>query len=306
MADLPPRAEVLDALRYVVAPSAGAAVGAFGGLLLLGWLVSRATPRFGWRSLAPVAAALGLAAALFAGNHFRGAFEDAPGKWEKWWHWAWSVIGLMLAAEVVARVPGVAVGVGHLLRGVAAGVSAGAVLPPVWQEADRWLVPAGALAAATVWATVDAVGRRAPGGWMAAAVAVPCWGAAVVLLHAEQLGFLADATGLFVGLAVIAVLAWVTRTDGGAAGAAAIGPLAVLLLLGRYLRDSEVPASSFLLIGLAPALLGLFLLPGVNRLNQWRLGGVLKVLVVLVPVAIAVYRAMEAAPYTFGPKEETW
>ena len=92
----------------------------------------------------------------------------------------------------------------------------------------------------------------------------------------------------------------------GVDGNSATGPLAVLLLLGRYLRDSQVPHSSFLLIGLSPALLGLFLLPGVRRLNDHWLGGVLKVLVVLVPVAVAVYRAMEAAPYSFGPKEEEW
>jgi hypothetical protein len=29
-------------------------------------------------------------------------------------------------------------------------------------------------------------------------------------------------------------------------------------------------------------------------------------LVVLVPVALAVYRTMEATPYSFGPKAEEW
>ncbi len=306
MAELPPRAEVVDALLYLAAPAAGAAAVVFGGVALLGGLAGRAAPRFGWRSLAPSAAALAAAAALFAGNHFRGGFPDDPAKWEKWWHWAWPAALLMTAAEVTARLPGVAVEVGHLLRGVAAGVAAGAVVPPAWQEADRWLVPAVALAVAAEWALVDAVGRRAPGGWVAAAVAVPCWGAAAVLLHAEQALFMKTAAGLCVGLAVVAVLAWATRSDGGAAGAAATGPLAMLLLLGRYLRDSPVPPGSFLLVGLSPALLGLFLLPGVRRLNDRRLGGVLKVLLVLVPVAVAVYRAMEAAPYSFGPKEEEW
>jgi hypothetical protein len=42
------------------------------------------------------------------------------------------------------------------------------------------------------------------------------------------------------------------------------------------------------------------------RVTTWRIGTVLKVLVVLVPVALAVYRTMEAAPYSFGAKEEEW
>jgi hypothetical protein len=326
--ELPPRQEVFDALKYAVAPAAGAAVVVFGGLSLVSWLTFRGRS-FEWRRLTPVAAALSVGAALAAGNYAMG--QDRPFPWApagKPWHWAWWGFGLAVAAEVVARVPGVGVGVGHLLRGTAAGVIAAFVVPaavapapgaPSAVHADaedpavlaaqqqlRWLIPAFALAVAAQWAVVDSVGRRAPGGSAAAAVAVACWGAAVVLLHAESLGFLNVATFLFAGLAAVAVLAWVSGADGGAAAAVATVPLVVLLLLGKHLRDSKVPDSSFLLVGFAPLALGLFLLPGLNRLSTWRLGTVLKVLVVLIPVALAVYRAMEAAPYSFGPKEEEW
>ncbi|HVK16650.1 MAG TPA: hypothetical protein VM533_06850 [Fimbriiglobus sp.] len=328
MSELPPRQEVLDALRYAVAPAAGAAAAVFGGVSLLAWLTSR---KFScdWRKTVPPAAALSVAAALAAGNYAMGT--DAPFPWVpagKPWHWAWWAFGLAVAVELIARFPGVGVGVGHLLRGTAAGVIAGFVVPAaiapapgassaVHADADaqdvlaaqeqlRWMIPAFALAVAVQWAVVDAVGRRAPGGSTAAAVAVAANGAAAVLLHAESLGFLNAATFLFAGLAAAAVLAWLTGTDAGAAAAVATVPLSVLLLLGRSLRDSQVPDSSFLLVGFAPMLLGLFLLPGPNRITTWRLGTVLKVLVVLIPVAVAVYRTMEAAPYSFGPKEEEW
>jgi hypothetical protein len=326
MSELPPRQEVLDALGYAVAPAAGAAAAVFGGFSVVAWLVARRLP-FDWRRLTPLAAALSVAAALAAGNFAAGT--GAPFPWVpagRPWHWAWWAFGLAVAVELVARFPGVGVGVGHLLQGTAAGVIAAFVVPAavapapgapsaVHADADdpdvlatqrqlRWMIPAFALAVAVQWAVVDAVGRRAPGGSTAAAVAAAANGAAAILLHAESLGFMNATTFLFAGLAAVAVLAWLTGTDAGAAAAVATVPVGVLLLLGRYLRDSAVPTSSFLLVGLAPMLLGLFLLPGLNRLTAWRLGTVLKIAVVLIPVALAVYRTMEVAPYTFGPKEE--
>jgi hypothetical protein len=301
---------------------------AFGGISLVAWLASRKLS-YDWRRLTPLAAALSVAAALAAGNYAMGT--DAPFPWApagKPWHWAWWAFGLAVVVELIARLPGVEVGVGHLLRGTAAGVIAGFVVPAAIAPAPeapsavhansddsskldaqrqlRWMIPAFALVVAVQWAVVDAVGRRAPGGSTAAAVAVAANGAAAILLHAESLGFLNVATFLFAGLAAVALLAWLTGADAGSAAAVATVPLCVLLLFGKYLRDSQVPDSSFLLVGFAPLLLGLFLLPGLNRLTTWRLGTVLKVLVVLVPVALAVYRTMEATPYSFGTKEEEW
>jgi hypothetical protein len=326
MSELPPEQEVLNALKYAVLPAAGAAAAVFGGFSLLAWLTSRKLS-FDWRRLTPLAAALSVAAALAAGNYAMGS--DAPFPWApagKPWHWAWWAFGLAVIVELVARFPGVGVGVGHLLRGTAAGVIAAFVVPAAIapapgapsavhadaedpdvlaaQERLRWMLPAFALAVAVQWAVVDAVGRRAPGGSTAAAVAVAANGAAAILLHAESLGFLNVATFLFAGLAAVAVLAWLTGTDAGAAAAVATVTVCVLLLFGKYLRDSQVPDSSFLLVGFAPVLLGLFLLPGPNRITTWRLGTVLKMLVVLIPVAVAVYRTMEIAPYSFGTEEE--
>jgi hypothetical protein len=321
VSQLPPTDDVLEALQYVVAPSAGAAAGVFGIALLLGWLVSRRLT-FDWRAVAPPAAVLAVAAGLAAGNWALGA--DRPFPWSpqgKPWHWAWWAVGLMLAAEFVARLPGVAFGVGHLLRGTAAGVAAAFVVPAVLTptavlpegdhkfdlfEVVKWWLPGLAGLMAVQWAVVAAVGRRSPGGAGPAAAAAACGAAAAVCLHAESIGFLNVTTFLFAALAAVAVIAFATRSDGSPAAAAATGPLVVLLFLTRHLRDSQVPLTSYLLVGLAPAALGVFLLPGVSRLNGWRLGAVLQVLAVLAPAAVGVYLAMDAAPYSFGPKEEEW
>jgi hypothetical protein len=299
MSELPPTAEVIDVVKHTVIPSVAAAFWAavIGGGLA--WGVAQALGRE-WRGIAPWVAVVSLAAALAVGNESRRVFPWVPDG--KPWHWAWPAIGLALAVELVARTPGVAVGVGNLLRGTAAGVIAGFVVPPAEQADMRWLVPAFGFAVAAQWATVDAVGRRNPGGSVALAVAVACGGAAAVLIHAEQAGFTDTATFLHVGLGVMAVLAWVARADAGAAAAVATVPLAVVLLLGRFLRDSEVSHLIFALVGFAPALMGLFLLPGLDRWSGRVTGAVFRMAVVAVPVGFAVYRATVDAPLVFGEK----
>ena len=301
MSELPPLSEVLHMLRTVVGPCAAAAAGVFGGVLLLARLVTRRH----WRLVAPPASVVALAAAMAVGN----TGPDRPFPWApdgKPWHEAWHAVGLALAVEFAARLPGVAVGAANLLRGLAAGVIAAMVVPAAWVADDRWWVAAFAAPVAVQWAVVDAVGRRSPGGSTAAAVAVACGGAATVLLHVESLGFLTVCTFVASALGAIAVLAWATGTDGNSAAAVGTVPVAVMLLLGRYLRDTAVPNASFDLVGLTPLALGLFLLPPLARFNGRLSGTALKVLVVLVPVAVGVYLAMDAAPYRFGELEEDW
>lgn len=295
MSELPPAKEVFDALKYAVAPAAGGtavAAVALGGLL-------RAV-RKDWRRFTPALAVVSLAAGLAAGNASREVFPWTPDV--KPWHWAWWAFGLAFVVELVASVPKVPIGVANLLRGTAAGVVAAFVVPPGVQAEAKWWLPAFAFAVAGQWAVVDLVGRRSPGGWNAAAVAVVAGGAAAVLIHAESAGFTDVATFLFAGLAVLAGLAWWTGSDAGPAAAVATVPICSLLLLGRHLRDSEVSNQTFLLAAFAPTLLGLTLLPGVSRLNGKADGGVVKMLAVAVPVLWAVYRVTTEAPLTFGEK----
>ncbi len=305
MPELPPRGDVIGMLEAVVAPTAGATVAVAGVLAALLWLVSKQA-RFDWRKATPSIAALALAAGLVAGNHYRGGFENDYEKWTKWWHLAWPAMGFALVVEIVASLPGLPTAVGYLLRGTAAGVVAWAVTPELWQQApaDMWIVPAVAFALAIQWAVVAEVGRQAPGGSTAAAVAVAALGAVAILLHHHwNPTGTTVATALFTALAALAVLAFVTRSDASSAAAATVA-VATMLLLGRALLDSKVPRSSFLLVGLSPLTLGVFLLPSLNRFSQFRGATPVKVLFVLIPVAVAIYFAMEAEPLKFEAPSE--
>jgi hypothetical protein len=315
-----------------VLPAAATAALVFGVGLLLAWAATGRLRDVDWRragaSLAVLALAAGVAAsplldswmrdkvavATTAGDtetatrltdtyHFRGPFPWVPDG--KWWHWGWYAIGLALAVEFVARIPSVGVGVGHLLRGTAAGVIAAAVVPPGWLKPEtRWWLPLAGLGLAGQWAVVDAVGRRNPGGSVTVAVAVACLGAATVFLHDGATGFTDLATFLFAGLAVLTLLAWATGTDAGAAGAVTTVAVAALLLMNHDLRSSDppVPTACYWLVGLAPLGLGVFLVPPLRAFGKWRLATPAKVLLAAVPVGWAVYRCVTEAPYTFGEK----
>jgi hypothetical protein len=164
---------------------------------------------------------------------------------------------------------------------------------------------AGALAGQ--WALVDAVGRRVPGWVVPAAVAAAAWGTVVVLMHNKSLSFADITVVLMAAVGVIAGIALATRTDGSPAAAAAVVPLMILLLVGREtVSEAKVPKSAFLLAGLAPSLLGLFLVPGLDRLRTRRAAGVVMFLLVLNVSAVAGFLAMDAAPLEFGTQEEEW
>ena len=305
LSELPPRAEVLDVLQAAVAPTAGAVVVVFGLLTTLAWLLSKQV-RFDWRKATPSIAVLALVAGLVAGNHFRGGFDHDYEKWTKWWHWAWPAIGFALGVEFLASLPG-RPAAGYLLRGTAAGVVAWAVTPPAWQmtPADKWIVPAVAFALAIQWAIVARVGQQSPGGSTCAAMACAALGAVAILMHHRwnPTGTIVT-TALFSALVTLAVLAWATRSDAGSGAAATTAPIATMLLLGRSLLDSNVPRSSFLLVGLAPLVLGVFLLPSLNRFSAYRAATPVKVLLVLIPVAAAIYLAMDAEPLMFETESE--
>ncbi|MFO0850109.1 MAG: hypothetical protein U0871_16365 [Gemmataceae bacterium] len=308
--ELPPRAEVLDALKYAVAPAAGAAAVVFGGAALVGGLA-----RLRWRQAMPAVAAVAVLAGLVAGNLGRGALPWVPDA--KWWQWGWWAILLGAAAEFAARCVGPAVA--HLIRAAAVGIVAAAVIPTDWQTelvwkpsedavGFRWAVPLFVAATAGMWGIVVEVGRRSPGSATLATVIVAC-GTTAVLLHQSWLSGADAATFLLASVTAVTVLGLLTRQDGSGAAGAAVLPVAVLLVIGRGLisdptAPNAVPKGCSLLVGLAPLGLGLFLLPGLNRLPTRRFGAVLPVAAVLLAVAAAVGWAMSVAPLKFG--EESW
>lgn len=308
--ELPPRAEVLDALEFAVAPAAGAATVVFGGAALVGRLT-----RLKWRRAMPAVGALAVLAGLVAGNLGRGALPWVPDN--SWWQWVWWALLFGVAVEFVARCVDPAVG--HLLRAAAVGVVATAVVPADWQAelawkpgegsaVFRWAVPLFVAATAGMWGVVVEAGRRSPGS-TALAMTIVAWGTTAVLLHQSWLSGTDAATFLLAAVAAVTVLGILTRLDVSGAAGAAVLPVAVLLVIGRGLvsdptAPNAVPKGCSLLVGLAPLGLGLFLLPGLTRLPTRRFGAVLPVAAVFVPVAAAVGWAMRVAPLKFG--EESW
>ena len=333
MSEFPPSKIVCEKLLFAVLPAAVATAAVFAVGLLLAWGLVGRVLRQDWRKAAPSLAVLALAAGLAVSPllatwvqgkvaaakqaedtetvarftetyHFEAPFPWVPDG--KWWHWGWYAIGLALAVEFVARLPGVGVGVGHLLRGAAAGVIAAAVVnPDLLKSETRWWLPLAAAGIAGPWAVVDAVGRRNPGGSVSTAMAVVSLGAATVLIHDAAAGFTDVSTFLLTGLAVLTVFAWITRTDVGAAGAVAVVPVATLFFLHRDPEgDTKVPVAAYWLVGLAPLMLAAFLFPPATRFGQRYWATPVKVLAVTLPVAVAIYRCVTEAPLKFG--EEQW
>ncbi len=289
MSDLPPRDEVIEALRYAVAPAAAAAVGVYGLLALVLW---RLTPH--WRRAMPAASVLALAAAVAAGNHYRTAFPWWPDG--RWWHWVGPVVALAFVAELVARVPGVSGEVGHFARGLAAGVVGVVILPAEWRDERPWLVVVFGVLVAAEWALLAAVGRRGGGRLVTFGMSAVATAVSVVLLHQKTLGFSDVATLLGVGLFWVGVMGVVTRTDTSPAAAVTVVPLAALLVLGQALIDTPIPVWVFWVAGLLPLVLAVRLAPRVGRR-----AGIVAVLLVLGLVAgMCVFVAMQAAPLRFG------
>lgn len=290
MPELPPQAEVLDALKFAVLPAVVAALLAFNEL--------RATlGRAGVsdRRSVPLAASAALLAALLAGNLFRGAVPFVPDG--RWWHWIGPAVAVAMAAEVGLRAVVAGPVVSTLVRAGAAGLVGWAATPAEWREGALWAAPAVGAGVLAVWAAVAAGGRHRP-GLAAAAVTVVAGGVSAVLLHNKTLGFADVATILFAGLAVLAFKALVTGDDTSAAAAAAVVPLTAYLVAGRHLSTDPVPGHTFVLAALAPLPVGLLAVPGVRHL-RW-----LAVAVgLLLPVALASVAAglaMAAAPLEFG------
>ena len=304
MPELPPVAEVLDALKKAVAPSAGGAALVFALGLALSWLVSQVA-RFDWRVLAPPVAVLALATGMAAGNHFRGVFpfRILPESDGKWWHWVWPAVAAVLAAELVARLPRVNPGVGYVVR--LAGFAAGPcyLIPQAWAPEGHWCLWWAPVLIA-LWAILTEVGEQAPGGALPAAVAVAAGGAAVVLLHQITHGLADVATFICCALAAIALLAYLTQTDGSAAASAGAVVIALLLLVSQSTAPKVVPKEIHYLVAFAPFTLGALLFPGFSRIKDLRYAALIKVGFVAIPVIVAVVWTMKVAPLEFGA--EAW
>jgi hypothetical protein len=330
--NIPPEM-IQEKLLFSATPPAVAVAATFLVGALAVWLIFGVWRKTDWRKGVPAVAVLALAAGLvvvpLTNGHFQAERKAAREiddrervkhitetyKFEetfplvpdgKWWHWGLYAVGLALLVELIARAPGVPVAVGHLFRGVAAGVIASAVLPPDWQKgADRWILPL----TAAVMAVQDAVSRKTPGWTLAACLSLVAGGAACVAIHDGSARFTDFATFVASALFVLAVGGWILRADVG--GGVAIVPVLTVLLMVREEAvptspddlTKHVPVAAYWLVASAPLLPALFLLPRLTRFGTKWYSAFVKLLLVLIPVGIAVYLCLSEAPLQLGKEE---
>lgn len=329
---------IREKVLFSATPPAVAAAVVFGLGSLLAWLLVGVWRRKDWRKAIPVVAVLAFAAGLVvvpvinsriqsdktqareAGNPERAQLLSDTYKFEetyplvpdgRWWHWGLYAVGLALLVELVARVPGVPVAVGHLFRGAAAGVIASAVLPPEWQRgADKWVLPLTAGVTAAQWALLDTLSRKNPGGTLGACLGVVAAGTACVVLHDGSARFTDFTTFVVSSLAVLAVGGWVLRADVG--GGVGVVPIFTVLLLVRDEAQptsaddatAHVPVVAYWLVALAPLLLSVFLIPPLTRFGTKWYATPVKLLLVLIPVGIAMCLCLSEAPLKL--ETESW
>jgi hypothetical protein len=334
--NIPPEM-IHDKLLFSGTPPAVATAAVFAVGTLAVWLVFGVWRKWNWRKAVPAVAVLALAAGILVVPYLNARIQaekklareaDDPERSQqlsdtykfeetfplvpdgKWWHWGLLAVGLALAVEFVARLPGVPVAVGHLFRGVAAGVIASAVLPSKWVEGvDRWILPFTAAVMAVVWGALDAVSRKNPGGTLAACLSLVAGGAACVAIHDGSARFTDFATFVASALFVLALGGWILRADVGG-GVAVVAVMTVLLMVREEALPTSdedttkhVPVAAYWLVALAPLVLSVFLIPQVSKFGTKWYGAFVKVLLVLIPVGIAVYLCLTEAPMEFNQPE---
>ncbi|MCU0706119.1 MAG: hypothetical protein MUF18_19320 [Fimbriiglobus sp.] len=332
---------IQEKLLFSAAPAAAAAAVVFAVGMLAVWLVFGRWRKTDWRKWVPVVAVLALAAGMLAvpslnawvqaekqlareandSERVKAISRDYPFEEtfplvpdNKWWQWGLWALGLALVVEFAVRVPGVPLSTANLCRGVAAGVIAAIMLPPQWQnpvwqkDPNRWLLPVTAGVMAVQWAVLDAISRRNPGGTLAACLSVVAGGAACVAIHDGSARFTDFTTFVMAPLGVLAVGGWLTRSDTGSAAAVAVVPVLTVLLVVKDGVDPDatvkVPTAAYWLVALAPLLLSVFLILPVTRFGSKGYATPVKLLLVLVPVAIAVYLCLSEAPLQLD--KESW
>jgi hypothetical protein len=283
---LPPAKEVWDALLHAVLPA-----------FLTATVVAAIVRLVGGKRLSILAGAAAMAVGCGVGSYTPGVFPlefDTPPS-SKWLLW---VALAALVDGVLARVVGTPFIVRWRLRVIGA-VAAALLLTPAELRLIRWFMPAFAAVIVAEWAVVEELCRRQPGGWTPLCLSVAFLGAAPVELYTHIASF-TDMASIFAAAAGgVALVAWLLRMDaGGIAGGAAV-LLPGLLLAGKAESYSDVPWDSFVLAALAPLALTLALLPPVARLPRVA-GRLVQLLLVIVPIVVAVARAMQYETLDFG------
>ena len=288
----PPLADVLDATQHIMLPAAGASAFVFAAVLLLG------------RRFANLGAALAMVAGLLAGNWEKVPMPAVPTA-SAWTHLPLYAL-VLLSVGLLTQLVGDAVPRLRLAnwptRALVLGFAADAVIPadPGLDRPQFYaLFVAGSLA---LWFTFDRLAECDSHAEVAATMGVTALLGGGVMLYAHSAKFLDMATTLGSALLGVAVVAGSAKADARGAIPAFVGLLPGLLVSGRALTTSEVPAASFVLAAVAPLALVPWLVPNLSRRKgPWpRLIRAASVLALLV-VALVLAGRVETLPW-----EQDW
>jgi hypothetical protein len=310
MPPLPPMDEVIDLLKTVVGPSAGAA----GATMLFMWLF------IGGKLALVGGPALSIVAGMAAGNHFRNVFPWLPEGSE--WHYLLAATGVAVAVETLSQgisvIPIVGRFIGIVLR-VATTVAITYFLFPadlyqnskepmmhvILGEGIEFDLPRIALPVL--------FGLTILGNWLFLVKFsewVTSWigsfglaillggGAAMVLLHAHSARFTDAATMLASSMLGVSFFSMMVRTSLSAVGAAVAVFFPSLLITAKNETFSNVPTASFLLLGIAPLILVLTYLPPFSGWSIKR-PRLITLLLLAIPITIAVALAMKYEELSF-------
>jgi hypothetical protein len=212
----------------------------------------------------------------------------------------------VVAVELAAAIPALPLWLPWLLR-LAIAAGAGRVLlhnttylsdlagpgSREWSPAQTWLI-LGALAGALVevWLALIALARRTTGRSVALALAMTCGGTAITIMLSGYTSGGQLALSLSAALAAATIASLVLSPPADMTGALGVGVVGLfgLLVIGRFF--GQLTTTHAALLFFAPLLCWLVELPGVRWLNP-RLGAVLQLLLVAVPLAIVLSQAKQ-------------
>ena len=275
--NLPPWAEVVDAVTQVALPALGTALAIF--------FVGR------WnRWTAPWAAILALTLGFLVGNHARQGWNFAigpdefsaqnlykglyvtvlPGEGEtaqrppptRTWL-PWMVLTALLMGQLARWLPG---RLAWRLRDLVA-LSAGFLI-----GRTPWGIVGLTILIIALWEVLEQVAEH-PGVLVPVCLSLTFGTAAVVLLHAHSASLTDCATALSAALGGIA-LACLVRGDARGCYPGVAVALPGLLWVGQQSTTSEVPAVAFAAVAIAPLLLSLGQIPWLVRRPGWQRWGV--------------------------------
>lgn len=292
--------------------------------LVVAAAVSFALVRFSSRRGAVAGGAIAMAAAVLAGNRFRGALEfrldpEHPltptelirAAWHAvaatpesgttlppGYYWIPWIALLGVFAGIVANYHRVTVVPGWLIRAAAAAVASRLLVPPEARQEFVWLWPALTATMVANWFVLENVIRGSSAGWLELGLGGVFLSGSIVLIHAHTARFADVALMLAGGSVGIAVIAAWRRCNLGGTTPIAATVLAGLMLAAQQSTFSDVPAGCFALVAMAPlTLIPLIFVRSAGRV-RWKFP-IAGWILLLIPASIAVILAVRAESLAF-------